>query len=251
LWGPSSMLRTALILQCSAAGALHPWQQPLRRVGALVSTVRARMQGDADDYGDLRGLPTSLGRDAAEWAVAGIRPTRSNDGRYMVATFAGGCFWGTELHYQRLPGVIATAVGYTEGRVPKPTYKQVCTGRTGHTEACQLLYDPEVVTFSELCDTLFKTIDPTKRDQVGNDYGTQYRHGIYCHSEEQLAQAKAYVARAGRSLPAGKSIVTEVKRATVFWPAEEYHQQYLSKGGRFGSGQSAVKGCRDPVRCYG
>ena len=84
---------------------------------------------------------------------------------------------GTELHYQRLPGVIATAVGYTQGRLERPTYNEVCGGRTGHTEACQLIYDPKVVTYTELCEKLFTTIDPTLRDQVGNDYGTQCAHG--------------------------------------------------------------------------
>ena len=132
-----------------------------------------------------------------------------------------------------------------------PTYEQVCSGRTGHTEACQLIYDPEKICYVDLVEKLFATIDPTLRDQVGNDYGTQYRHGIYAHTDEQQAIAKAFVAEQQKLLPPGKMIHTEAKRATVFWPAEEEHQQFLQKGGRFGSSQSVAKGCRDPVRCYG
>jgi len=249
------MLRTALLLQCARdVAALQPWQNgPLKRVGSLLSGIAAKAGGIADDdrYASLRGLPQSLGRDAGKWAMAGTVPEKSFDGKYSVATLAGGCFWGTELHFQRLSGVIATCVGYTEGKTAQPTYEQVCTGRTGHTEAVQLLYDPEQVTFTELCEKLFTTIDPTARDQVGNDYGTQYRHGIYCHTEKQLEEAKAFVGREGKRLPGGKSVVTEVKRATLFWPAEAAHQQFLARGGRFGSSQSAAKGCRDAVRCYG
>jgi peptide-methionine (S)-S-oxide reductase len=240
------LVRTALLLHCSRATLAAP-RNPFKRIG----TLSASIDSEENPYSSLRGLPHSLGRDAGAWALSGAVPERSADGQYSVATFAGGCFWGTELRYQRLPGVIATCVGYTEGRTTRPTYEQVCTGRTGHTEACQLIYDPKQVSFTELCEALFRSIDPTKRDQVGNDFGTQYRHGIFCHTEHQLKEAKSFVASQAKGLPPGKSIVTEVKRATVFWPAEAYHQQYLQRGGRFGSAQSAAKGCNDAVRCYG
>ena len=91
---------------------------------------------------------------------------------WEIATFAGGCFWGTELHFQRVPGVVSTCVGYTQGRVEKPTYDGVCAGKTGHTEACQVIFDPKKCSYTELCETLFKTIDPTLVNRVGNDYGT-------------------------------------------------------------------------------
>jgi hypothetical protein len=131
--------------------------------------------GKTDYYGDLEGLDVgSLSSDAAEWALAGEVPTQSKDGSYAVATFAGGCFWGTELHYQRLPGVVATCVGYTQGRVEKPSYGQVCGGYTGHTEGIMLTYDPDVVSYGELCDLLFRTIDSTALNRVGNDIGTQH-----------------------------------------------------------------------------
>lgn len=98
-----------------------------------------------------------------------------------------------------------------------------------------VMYDPKKVSYSQLLEVLFKTIDPTLKDQVGNDFGTQYRHGAYCHSEKQLEAAKKIVAREQAKLPEGRMIHTEAKKATVFWPAEEMHQQFLQKGGRFGS----------------
>ena len=143
------------------------------------------------DYSALDGLDkSSLARQAGEWALAGEVPIRSADGRYEVATFAGGCFWGTELHFQRLPGVVATCVGYTQGNTASPSYEQVCSGTTAHTEGIQLLYDPAVVTYEGLCKKLLSTIDATLRNQVGNDRGTQYRHGIYPHTEAQREVAE-------------------------------------------------------------
>ena len=202
--------------------------------------------GKTDYYGDLEGLDVgSLSSDAAEWALAGEVPIQSKDGSYAVATFAGGCFWGTELHYQRLPGVVATCVGYTQGRVEKPSYGQVCGGYTGHTEGIMLTYDPDVVSYGDLCDLLFRTIDSTALNRVGNDIGTQYRHGIYPNSDEQAEQAAAAMEREAKK-QRGRRVVTEVKRAAVFWPAERYHQRKLQKGG-----QSADKKCDVPVRCYG
>jgi len=208
--------------------------------------------GKTNYYGDLEGPEVgSLSQQAATWALAGEVPTRSADGAYEVATFAGGCFWGTELHYQRIPGVIDTCVGYTQGRVDKPSYGQVCGGTTGHTEGIMMTYDPEVVSYGELCDKLMRTIDSTALNRVGNDIGTQYRHGLYPATDAQAEEAdraieretqrkqRAFGARAGK-------VVTEVKKAKVFYPAEKYHQRKLQKGG-----QSAEKECTVAVRCYG
>ena len=270
--------RTLLLLHCTRMASampwlpasMLPWRTPLRQISARISGLISKASSaDEVDYSELRGLPKSLGRDAAEWALAGEVPERSKDG-LSLATLAGGCFWGTELHLQRVPGVVATCVGYTQGRTLRPTYAEVCGGRTGHTEACMVLFDPKRVSFTDLCAVLFRTIDPTLRDQVGNDFGTQYRHGIYAHCDAHLREAEvcahngapaahtlpmracsslcaparsdsrtaecahdelhtrphaqSFVAREGKGLPAGKSIVTEVHRATVFWPAEEYHR---------------------------
>eukprot|EP00894_Picocystis_sp_ML_P004896 jgi/Pico_ML_1/55413/g1101.t2 len=167
-------------------------------------------------------------------------PPHHVDGKDVkMATFAGGCFWGLELAYQRKPGVLRTCVGYTQGHVERPTYRQVCSGRTGHTEAVQLTYDTRQVTYPELVDLFFDRIDPTALNRQGNDVGTQYRTGIYYHDEEQKREAE----QAKSKIPGA---VTEVLPAAIFWPAEDYHQQYLEKGG-----QSAEKTCKDPIRCYG
>jgi methionine-S-sulfoxide reductase len=146
-------------------------------------------------------------------------PEKSVDG-WTIATFGGGCFWGTELHFQRVPGVIATCVGYTQGKLERPTYNEVCGGRTGHTEATMVIYDPAKVTYGELVEKLLSTVDPTLKDQVGNDYGSQYRHGLYAHSKEQLEEARAILAQRQAALPKGRMIHTECKMAAVFWPAE-------------------------------
>merc|ERR1719460_3563768 len=196
------------------------------------------------DYAGLEGREVgSLAREAGEWATADEVPTASADG-LELATFAGGCFWGSELHFQRIPGVVATCVGYTQGRVVKPTYENVCSGSTGHTEGLQLLFDPKVVSYEALCRKLLGTVDPTALNRVGNDRGTQYRHGIYPHSDAQAEVAsRCIVEEQGKH---ARPVVTEVKRAAVFYPAEGYHQRYLQKGG-----QSAEKNAPEKVRCYG
>eukprot|EP00316_Scyphosphaera_apsteinii_P001707 CAMPEP_0119318110 /NCGR_PEP_ID=MMETSP1333-20130426/45451_1 /TAXON_ID=418940 /ORGANISM="Scyphosphaera apsteinii, Strain RCC1455" /LENGTH=293 /DNA_ID=CAMNT_0007324225 /DNA_START=139 /DNA_END=1020 /DNA_ORIENTATION=+ len=197
------------------------------------------------DYAGLDGFDVdSLARQSGEWALAGEVPMRSKDGRFEIATFAGGCFWGTELHFQRIPGVVASCVGYTQGALEAPTYEQVCSGMTGHTEGIQILYDPDVVSFQALCEKLLSTIDPTLLNRVGNDRGTQYRHGIYPHSDAQAEVATRSIER--EQMKHSSPVVTEVKPAAIFWPAENYHQRYLQKGG-----QSAEKDCQERVRCYG
>ena len=203
---------------------------------------------DDIDYAALPGRPASWAREAGAFAVEGAVPARSADG-LAVATFAGGCFWGLELAFQRVPGVVATSVGYAMGDAPRPTYKQVCGGYTGHTEAVQLVYDPAACDYGDLCRALFARVNPTLLNRVGNDVGTQYRHGIYTHTAEQAAEAKR-VWDAVNEQTGGK-VVTELRPAEVYWPAEEYHQQYLAKGGRAGNPQSPAKGCTDTIRCYG
>ena len=161
-----------------------------------------------------------------------------------LATFAAGCFWGVELRFQRVPGVLKTCVGYIQGHVDNPTYEQTCSGKTGHTEAVQMTYDPKQVTFGELCDVFYAGHNPTQLNRQGGDVGTQYRSGIYYHTEEQKKVAEEKKSKV-------QGAVTEIQAAKTFWPAEQYHQQYLEKGGRFGSGQSAAKRCTDKIRCYG
>ena len=133
---------------------------------------------------------------------------------------------------------------YTGGHVGEPTYEQVCGGQTGHTEGIQVLYDPAAVTYETLCLKLLDTVDPTVLNRVRGDAGTQYRHGIYPHTKAQADAAAACVQAVQKKYDA--PIVTEVKNAAVFWPAENYHQRYLEKGG-----QSAAKDATAAVRCYG
>jgi len=161
-----------------------------------------------------------------------------------VATFAGGCFWGLELAYQRVPGVLATSVGYTQGETESPSYEEVCSGTTGHTEAVQVKFNPAAVSFKALLDVFFGRVDVTALNRQGNDAGTQYRNGIYFHTPEQEAAVRAEIAARQPALDA--PIVTEVLANATYFRAEEYHQQYLEKGG-----QDASKGASETIRCYG
>jgi len=164
--------------------------------------------------------------------------------QYPLATFAAGCFWGVELAFQRQPGVVSTCVGYVGGKKDTPTYEQVCSESTGHAEAVQMQYNPEEVQFSTLVDLFYSRHDSTTPNRAGNDVGSQYRSGIYYQDDEQKKIAEQKKAQI-------KGSVTEIAPCTKFWPAEEYHQQYLEKGGRMGRGQNAEKRCTDPIRCYG
>ena len=146
-----------------------------------------------------------------------------------TATFAAGCFWGVEATFRRLHGVSATTVGYTGGTLDKPTYEQVCTGRTGHAEAVLVEFDPDAVSYEELLAMFWDCHDPTTLNRQGPDIGSQYRSAIFFHTAAQESAARAAkeaLQRAGR-LP--REIVTEIAPATAFHRAEDYHQQYLEK----------------------
>ena len=148
-----------------------------------------------------------------------------------TAVFAMGCFWGEEKKFWDLPGVWVTAVGYVNGLTPNPTYQEVCTGRTGHTEAVLVVYDPRAVTFSNLLKVFWEGHDPTQGMRQGNDVGTQYRSGIYPTSDLQAAEAEVSREAYQQALSAkgfGR-ITTEVVPAGDFYFAEDYHQQYLAK----------------------
>lgn len=145
------------------------------------------------------------------------------------ATFAGGCFWCTEAVFQELKGVYQVTSGYIGGHVANPTYQAVCEGTTGHAEATQILYNPDEISFGQLLEVHFKTHDPTTLNRQGNDVGTQYRSGIFYHTPEQKATAEAVIADLGKAGAYPKPIVTEVTEATVWYPAEDYHQNYYSQ----------------------
>lgn len=160
------------------------------------------------------------------------------------ATFAAGCFWGLELAFQRVEGVAFTAVGYTHGQIDNPSYEEVCEGTTGHAESVTMLFNPEEVSFEELLNIFWSRHDPTQLNGQGNDIGTQYRGGVYYHTDEQKLTAEQSMISLQNKI--GKPLATELLPACKFWMSEEYHQQYLEKGG-----QSGKKTAVEKIRCYG
>ena len=160
-------------------------------------------------------------------AVNGHSMTNVPDGM-EVALFAMGCFWGVERLFWQLPGVYSTAAGYTGGYTPNPTYREVCTGDTGHAEAVKIDFDPAVVSYRVLLEIFFTIHDPTTLDRQGNDVGSQYRSVIYATSASQLASARALVEEMGEARVFAQSIVTQVEPAPVFWPAEAEHHDYYT-----------------------
>lgn len=147
------------------------------------------------------------------------------------ATFAAGCFWGVEEAFRQMKGVASTTVGYTGGTTPNATYKQVCTGSTGHAEAVEVEFDPAQVSYRELVAAFFQNHNPTTLNHQGPDFGTQYRSAIFYHDAEQEAEARESIATLEKSHIFNRPIVTEIKPAGPFYRAEEYHQQYLAKRG--------------------
>ena len=157
----------------------------------------------------------------------GVVPT--NPQAQKRAIFASGCFWGTEYYLQRAPGVISTTVGFTGGHIDHPTYQQVCTGRTGHAEAVEVLYDPSKTSYEKLARLFFETHDFTQLDRQGPDIGKQYRSAIFYLNDEQKRIAEQLVQQLRQM---GYDVKTEITRAGTFWPAEDYHQDYYNKTGK-------------------
>lgn len=150
-----------------------------------------------------------------------------------TAYFAGGCFWGIEHYFQKGPGVIDAVSGYMQGNVDNPTYKQVCYEDTGHAETVKVVYDPRTITFERLLEAFFAMHDPTQLNRQGPDVGSQYRSGIYTTNDRQEEAARAYIEQLqSQDRFKGKKIVTQVEPAKKFYPAEDYHQDYIVKTGR-------------------
>ena len=147
------------------------------------------------------------------------------------ATFAAGCFWGVEASFRKVEGVASTEVGYAGGRTKNPTYKDVCTNTTGHAECVQVTYDPSAVSYEKLLEVFWRCHDPTQRSRQGPDYGTQYRSAIFTHTREQKTAAEASKKKLEASGGLERPVATEITTATTFYPAEDYHQQYLEKQG--------------------
>jgi peptide-methionine (S)-S-oxide reductase len=150
-------------------------------------------------------------------------------GGYEKATFAAGCFWHVQYDFDQIPGVISTTVGYTGGVTENPTYKQVCTDKTGHAEAVEIIYDPNKVSYDKLLDVFFENHNPTTKNRQGPDVGYQYRSAIFYHNAEQQKAALAKISELSKSGKFSRPIVTEVKPAGPFYKAEDYHQKYLEK----------------------
>lgn len=148
-----------------------------------------------------------------------------------VATFGAGCFWGVEAAFRQLPGVIDAVSGYAGGALENPSYQQVCTGRTGHAEVVQVTYDPQKVRYAQLLDLFWRMHDPTTPNRQGPDVGTQYRSAIFYYTPEQAQEARESKAALETSGRFRKPVVTEIEPATIFFPAEEYHQRYNEKHG--------------------
>jgi len=146
------------------------------------------------------------------------------------ATFGAGCFWGVEAAFRQLDGVTKTEVGYEGGRLERPTYGDVCSHTTGHAEVVEVTYDPERISYDELLDVFWRKHDPTQLNRQGWDVGEQYRSVVFVHDEEQRVAAEA--SREREQTNWRRPIVTVVEPAQTFWPAEDYHQQYLEKRGR-------------------
>ena len=145
------------------------------------------------------------------------------------ATFAAGCFWCTEEAFEKVPGVVSAVSGYMGGSVKKPTYEQVSSGRTGHTEVVEVTYDPAKVSYETLLDTFWLNHDPTVKDRQFCDSGSQYRPEIFWHTEEQKRLAEASKAKWEKQKPFRQPILTPITKAAEFWPAEDYHQDYYKK----------------------
>lgn len=157
-----------------------------------------------------------------------VNHNNSRESNLKKATFGGGCFWCVEAVFERLKGVKSAVSGYAGGNVENPTYKQICTGTTGHAEVCQIEYDPSVITYKELLEVFFYTHDPTTLNRQGNDVGTQYRSVIFYHDDEQKQAAEEYIKELNAKGVWDNPIVTELSSLTKFYPAEGYHQDYYA-----------------------
>ena len=148
-----------------------------------------------------------------------------------VATFGAGCFWCVEAIFQDLKGVYSVESGYMGGEKKDPTYKEVCTGTTGHAEVCRIIYDPRLLTFKDLLEVFWQTHDPTTLNRQGNDAGTQYRSAIFYYSDDQKKESEFYKSELDKSGAFSDPIVTTLEPVDTFYPAEDYHQNYFNQNG--------------------
>lgn len=150
---------------------------------------------------------------------------------YDSATFGAGCFWCVEAVFQQLKGVVSVSSGYSGGKIKNPTYKEVCTGLTGHAEVCRIVFDPQIITYKELLEAFWASHDPTTLNRQGADVGTQYRSVVFYHNIEQKELAEKYKQRLNEENAFGKPVVTEISELKDYYKAEDYHQNYYNENG--------------------
>jgi len=194
--------------------------------------------------GSVQAIPSvELSRTAGSANMEATKSVMDDTGaeiKTKLATFGEGCFWCVEAIFQRLDGVEQVVSGYSGGTTSNPTYEQVCTGTTGHAEACQISYDPNRISYDELLEIFWKTHDPTTRNRQGNDLGTQYRSIILFHDEEQQRLAVSYKAKLASERIWNSPIVTEIVPFQKFWPAESHHQNYYNNNSAQGYCQLVI-----------
>lgn len=165
----------------------------------------------------------------------------TNNVKMDTATFGTGCFWCTEAIFQQVEGVSKVISGYSGGKVDNPTYKQVCTGTTGHAECLNIVYDPSKITFDELLEIFWQVHDPTTLNRQGNDAGTQYRSVVFYHNDEQKAKVEKYKAELNKSGSWDNPVVTTLEPFVTFYPADDYHQNYYNDNTSQGYCQFVIK----------
>jgi len=175
------------------------------------------------------GAQDNSGKEVGKGNANGVTPAPGAAPATEIAIFAAGCFWGTEEYFRRLPGVVSTEVGYCGGTAESPSYEDVCTGATGHAESLWIEYDPAKIGYRTLLRHFFRMHDPTQRNRQGNDIGAQYRSAIFYVGERQREAAEALIAEMTASGLYARPLATQVVPASIFYPAEEYHQDYLRK----------------------
>jgi peptide methionine sulfoxide reductase msrA/msrB len=195
----------------------------------FVPVAELVLQGYEEYLPLFNSLPAAKKADARHPDSATDGPSKTSVKKTELATLAGGCFWGVEELIRKLPGVVETNVGYTGGNLKNPKYTDVKTGSTGHAEALQIRFDPTKTNFTAILEEFFKIHDPTTENQQGNDVGSQYRSAIFYHSDEQRAAAVAMKIRVDKSGAWKKPLVTQIVPYDIFYPAEDYHQDYLQK----------------------
>jgi peptide-methionine (S)-S-oxide reductase len=170
-----------------------------------------------------------------------VNSNKEGQGRTEIAVFGGGCFWCTEAIFENVEGVVSVESGYSGGSLKNPTYKEVCTGTTGHAEVVRILFDPEKVSYEFLLSVFFKTHDPTTLNYQGNDHGTQYRSVIFYTTEEQKLTVNLIIEKLNTEKVYDKPVVTEVKPLALFYMAEDYHQHYFARNPNQGYCQFVVQ----------